>query len=278
VNSMKKLFFGTAGIPLSTKKRNTVEGIKKVNKLGLEAMELEFVHSVHIKKDKAPEVKKTAEDSNVILTCHAPYYMNLNAQEEKKLNVSKGYIINSAKIANLCGAWSLCFHAAYYMKQDKKKVYELVKKRLKLIVRHLKDESNNIWIRPELTGKKIQFGSLDELLRLSQDIEGVMPCIDFSHMHARTQKYNTKQEFEEIMQEVEKALGRHGLSNMHIHVSGINYTEKGEKNHLTLKQSDMNYNDLLKILKKFKARGVVICESPNIEKDALLMQKTYKNL
>ena len=76
---------------------------------------------------------------------------------------------------------------------------------------------------------------------------------------------------------VEKYLGKEGLREMHIHLSGINYSEKGEKNHLILEESDMNYKELLKVWKEFKIKGVVISESPNIEGDALLMQKTFSS-
>ena len=62
---------------------------------------------------------------------------------------------------------------------------------------------------------------------------------------------------------------------MHIHITGIAYGPKGEKNHLTLKESDLRFEELLKALKDFKAKGVVISESPNIEEDALLMKKVY---
>ena len=91
-------------------------------------------------------------------------------------------------------------------------------------------------------------------------------------------KNNTYEEFNEILTKYEKALGKKALDNMHIHMSGINYGEKGEKNHLFLKDSDMNYKDLMKALKEFKCKGVVICESPNLETDALLMKKTYSSL
>jgi deoxyribonuclease-4 len=103
-----------------------------------------------------------------------------------------------------------------------------------------------------------------------------MPCVDFSHLYARTNgKNNTKQEFSQILEDIEKGLGKVALNNMHIHISGIEYGEKGEKHHLILKESKFNYRDLLKTLKEFKVKGVVICESPNIEKDALLMKKIY---
>jgi len=106
-----------------------------------------------------------------------------------------------------------------------------------------------------------------------------MPCIDFSHNWARYagKKNNTKEEFKQILTEIEKNLGKTALNNMHIHISGIAYGEKGERNHLILKESKFNYKDLIKTLKEFKCKGVVTCESPNIEQDSLLLQKTYKN-
>ena len=60
-----------------------------------------------------------------------------------------------------------------------------------------------------------------------------------------------------------------------MHISGIEYGSNGEKNHLILKESDFNYPDLLVALKEFNVRGLVICESPNLEEDALLLSKTY---
>ena len=271
---MNKLLFGTAGIPISTTERNTINGISQVRKLGLGAMELEFVHSVNISKENAPNVKDAAKKNDVVLTCHGQYYINLNSLEKAKIKASIERILNAARIANLCGAWSVCFHAAFYMGMEKESVYNNVKDSLKQIVKTLRDEGNNIWIRPETTGKPTQFGDLAEILKLSEDIEGVMPCVDFAHFHARTNgKYNSYDEFCQIFQDIEKTLGKGGLNNMHMHITGIEYGPKGEKNHLTLKNSDLKYKELAKAMKDFKIRGVAISESPNIEEDALLMKK-----
>ena len=273
---MDKLRFGTAGIPLSTKDPNTVNGIKRVRELGLDSMELEFVRSINISAERAPEVKTVAKENDIILTCHAPYYINLNSKEEAKVNASINRILQSARIAWLCGGYSVCFHAAYYMKMEPKVVYNVVKRNLMKIVETLSNEGNKIWIRPETTGKPTQFGDLNEILNLSSEIEQVMPCVDFSHFHARTNgKFNSYEEFSQILQKIENVLGKEGLNNMHIHVSGIEYGEKGEKNHLNLKDSDMNYKELMKAFKDFNVKGVVISESPNIESDALLMKDTY---
>jgi deoxyribonuclease-4 len=277
VLSMNKLIFGTAGIPLSTENPTTENGIEKVRELGLDAMELEFVRSINIKKDKAPEIKEVATKNNVVLTCHAPYFINLNAREREKLEASKLRILNSARIAWMCGAWSVVFHAAFYMGGEKERVYEKVRDEIKDIVRILMDEGVEIWIRPELTGKPTQFGELEELIKISQEVEMVMPCIDFAHLHARYNgRFNSKEEWQSVLEKIEDGIGKQALDNIHIHVSGINYTERGERNHLNLEESDLNYVELMHVLKDFNVNGVVISESPNIEQDALLMKNTYE--
>jgi len=275
MKSPDKLLFGTAGVPLSTEDRNTVNGIAKVNELGLGCMELEFVRQINITKDKAPEIKKQAEKFNVVLSCHAPYYINLNAIEPEIMHASMQRIEKSAEILNLCGGWSLCFHPGYYLNMDKDKVYETIKSRIQDIRKNLDNKDIDLWLRPETTGKATQFGDVDELLRISQEVEKVMPVFDFSHLHAREGKSNTEQEFTAILVKVEKYLGKEGLSNMHIHLSGIEYGQKGEKNHVNLQDSDLNYIGLAKVWKEFKVKGIVISESPNIEEDALLLKKAY---
>ena len=130
---MNKLNFGTAGIPNSTNPRNTIEGIKRVKELNLDNLELEFVHSINITKEKAPEVKELSKQNNIVLTCHAPYYINLNSKEKAKFYASINRIVKSAEIANLCGAYSLCFHPGFYMKDDSKLVYENIKNGIKQV-------------------------------------------------------------------------------------------------------------------------------------------------
>ncbi len=273
---MNKLLFGTAGIPLSAKGTDTASGIKAVRQLGLDAMELEFVQSVNISKEKAPAVKAAAEKENVILTSHAPYYINLNAAEDAKLEASKKRLIKAAEVAWLCGAKSVAFHPGYYLGNDKEKVYEKVKNELKAVVAKLKDAGCGIWVRPETTGKRSQFGDLHEILRLCNEVEQVMLCIDYAHMHAREGKCNSGSEFNEILTAVEKELGKEALKDMHIQIAGVNYSDKGELNHLTLKESDLNYTEIVDSWKEFKINGVVISESPNIEGDALLLKKAYE--
>ncbi|MDR0767246.1 MAG: TIM barrel protein [Methanosarcinales archaeon] len=271
-----KLLFGTAGVPVSSKERSTVSGISRVRELGLDCMELEFVQGVRMGEKTAEEVNAAAIKENIALSVHGPYYINLNAVEKEKLDSSVQRIYESARIGNICSATNIVFHPAFYLKDDPKVVYDRVFSLLKELAKRLEDDNIPVTLRPETTGKATQFGDIDEVLSLSAEIDGVLPCIDFSHIHARDGKHNTYEEFTLIFEKIEKALGKEGLKTMHCHISGIEYTSKGEKNHLILEESDMNYKDLMKVFKEFKACGTIICESPNLENDALLMKKTYE--
>jgi deoxyribonuclease-4 len=278
-NEIGGLLFGTGGVPVSAQSHSTEAGIERIAELALGCMEVEFVQGVRMSPQVAVSVGELAAKKKVVLTAHGPYFINLNAAEPQKVHMSKERILNTARIAALFGAKSITFHAAFYMKSTPAETYATVKRHLQEVVNILRKEGNEVTISPEVTGKPSQFGTLEEILQLSSEIEGVLPCIDFSHWHARTGKANSYQEFLAMLDQVEKKLGRRGLDNMHMHVSGIAYGNKGEIKHLMLPESDFKYAELLKALKERKAKGVVISESvPYLEQDALLLQQTYRAL
>ena len=264
-------------MPLSAKTRATTAGVERAAELGLGCMELEFVQGVKMNRDTASTVTEIASRNKVVLTAHGPYFINLNARELEKIRASRERILQTARIAALCGATSIVFHAAFYLNDPPSQVYEQVNRQLQQITSQLRAEGNRVWIRPEVTGKASQFGTLEELIELSAEIEGVAPCIDFAHWHARTGKFNSYDEFIFILKQVEAKLGRQALDNMHIHVSGMAYGKSGETKHLELKESDFNYVEFIHALSDYNVKGVVINESPNREKDALLLQQTYRD-
>ena len=275
---MTGLLIGTAGTPHSAEVKSTVGGIERVAELGLGCLELEFVRGVHMGETVAHKVAETAARSGIKLTAHAPYYINLNAREPDKVRASQERILKTARVGAMCGAVSVAFHAAFYMGDPPEQVYETVKKNLAEVLDELDAEGNHIWIRPEVMGKPSQFGDLEEILNLSVELERVAPCIDFAHYHARTGRYNSHDEFSAILSRIEERLGRAALDDMHIHVAGIAYGDKGERKHLDLEESDLAYVELMQALRDHDVKGVLVCESPNLEGDALLLQETYRGL
>jgi len=275
---MSKLLFGTAGVPLSTRPFSTYQGVARIAELSLGCMEVEFVQGVRMKSPEAVRVNQIATQSNVRLSVHAPYFINLNAHEENKIVASKQRIFQAAYMAGQLGAKSVVFHPAFYLGDPPDQVYQTVKKNLGEVLNKLRESNVKVLLRPEVTGKGSQFGSLEEVLMLSRELEGVAPCIDFSHWHARTGANNSYDEFQSVLKFIESSLGRPALDDMHVHVSGIAYTAKGESKHLLLEESDLKYKELLRAFKDNDVGGLVICESPNLEDDALLLQQTYQKL
>jgi len=274
---MAGLFFGTGGVPHSAKTQSTINGIERIAELGLGCMEIEFVQGVRMGEGAARLVAEVASRRGVKLSAHAPYFINLNAHELEKIRASQGRILQTVRIAEICRAESVVFHPAFYLGDPPEKAYDTVKKSLEEVLNQLKRENSRVCIRLEVTGKGSQFGTIEEVLNLSSELEGVDPCIDFAHWHARTGKSNSYPEFAAILLQIRERLGSTALDNMHIHVSGINYSQKGELNHLNLVESDFHYAGLLSALKDYGVKGRVICESPNLEEDALLLQTTYHN-
>jgi deoxyribonuclease-4 len=273
---VEKLLFGPAGVPRSTRTMSTAAGIERVAELGLGCMELEFVQGVRMSRETALTVAEIASKKKIALTAHSPYFINLNAREPEKIRASQERIFQTARIAALCGATSIVFHAAFYLGDPPSQVYEQVRKQLQQITSQLRAEGNQVWIRPEVTGKTSQFGTLEEVIELSAEVESVAPCIDFAHWHARTGKFNSYDEFTFALKQVEAKLGRQALDNMHIHVSGIAYGKSGEAKHLNLRESDFNYAELIHALSDYNVKGLVISESPNLEEDAMLLQQAYR--
>ena len=260
-------------MPLRIGKGSYPQAFNVLKEMNLDGMELEFVHGVRMSDTNRDFVKNMSKD--FIITAHGPFYINLNSQEEEKIDASLQRIIDTASVASEAGAFSITYHAAFYMGKDKETVYNQVKTQTRRIIEILENENINVWIRPETTGKATQWGDIDEIINLSKEFEQVLPCVDFSHLHARTAgEYNTYDEFSKVLEKLGNEIGQYALENFHGHLAGIEYTAKGEKQHLNLENSDMNYKDLLKGMKEFGVKGALVCESPNIEDDCKLI-KTY---
>ena len=279
VATMEKILFGTGGMPNTlTKKNSPIDGVKEIHALKLDCMQLEFAHGVRMKEEMSFGLRKISHELSIPLTSHSPYYINLNAREQDKIDSSVERIIQTAKISDACGAESMTFHAAFYMKDSPFDVFDLVEKSLSLIEERLGRLDIEIELRPALTGKTSQFGSLDELINLTKKVSSVRPCLDFSHLYARTGKYNSQREFEEILERLKDELDEGALKNMHIHISGIVATPKGDLKHVNLKDSKFHWRGLLKALKKYECAGYMICNSPNLEEDALMLKNFYYSL
>ncbi|MCK4800503.1 MAG: TIM barrel protein [Anaerolineales bacterium] len=270
--------FGTVGTPINKPKNpgGSVGGIYYLEEIGLSALELGWVRSVRVSEATAKKIKEAGAERDVLLSVHAPYYINLNADEEEWPK-SRKRLMDAARAGDASGATDIVFHPGSYFNQPAADVLEIVMPRLEDCVRELRAEDNPVILRPETMGKGAMLGSLEDTLTMSS-INGVEPCLDFAHLHARPGdgSINSTGEWLEILETYQKALGEDSIKRLHCHISGIEYTNKGEQNHLVISESDFNLEALFQALKETKAEGRMLCESPTLEEDALVVKHTWQ--
>ncbi len=270
--------FGTVGSPISTPKKpgGSVGAILRLKELGLSALELGWVRAVRVSEDTCAAIMAASKEQDVFISVHAPYFINLNATDEEWVN-SRKRLMDAAKYGHLAGATDIIFHPGSYFGKSPTEVVPLAIKRLEECVKELKASKNPVILRPEMMGKSAMLGSLEDTLAMAKALPGVEPCIDFAHLHARPGDgtVNTYDEFSAILESYGKALGEKSLQHLHIHLSGIEYSEKGEKKHLFLKDADLNLEALFKALQDFHCQGRILCESPVMEDDALYMKDLW---
>ena len=271
--------FGTVGSPTGTPKKpgGSIGAIEFSQSIGLTAFELGWVQSVRVSEDTCAAIRAAADQQSVALSVHAPYFINLNATSDEWPK-SRKRLMDAAHYGNLAGATDIIFHPGSYFGNDPREVLKVAIPRLQGCVDELRKAGNTVTLRPETMGKSAMLGSLEDALEMARAVAGVKPCLDFAHLHARPGDgtMNTRGEWSALLDAYAAALGQPALKQLHIHLSGIEYGPKGEKNHLELKEADLDLKALFHALHEHGCAGRILCESPVMEADALKMKRAWQ--
>ncbi len=254
-----KIRFGPAGLGSAS---TALQVLETYHKLGLQACEIAFTYNVYIKPEDAPKIGERVQGLDIELSIHAPYFVNLNSDEEKKREATKKRILSCCKIGELLGAKVVVFHPGYYGK-NRDEAYNNIKKGILEIMSVIAKRGWKIKIAPETMGKINVFGSIEEISRLVKET-GCSFCLDFAHILARDKKVDYN-----------KIKGLFPQKEWHCHFSGIIYGDKGEKHHIST--SKEAWLSLLKNLPKDKDI-TIINESPTLVEDSVEGLKIWKNL
>ncbi len=213
------------------------------------------------------------------VSVHAPYFINLNATD-KEWPKSRKRLMDAAYYGFLSGATDIIFHPGSYFGKPSGDVMKMILPRLQSCIDELRANNNPVLLRPETMGKKALLGSLEDVIYLAKQIPGVLPCLDFAHLHARTGNgsFNSFEEFSTAVEFYGNSLNGESLSRLHIHLSGIEYSQGGERNHLPIRESDLDIKGIFLALKHYNCGGRILCESPLMEEDAIYMQQLWEEL
>jgi deoxyribonuclease-4 len=256
---MSNIKFGPAGLGAV---KDSVSNLKEFYNLGLRACEVEFVRQVYIKKDDAIEIGKTARELGIVLSIHAPYYINLNSKEYEKVKASKERILKCCGIGHYLGARKIVFHSGYYGDAPKEKAFENIRDNIIEMQKVIRENKWDVELCPETMGKVNVFGTIEDISLLSKET-GCSFCIDFAHILARYK--------ENKFNEIKKLFPQ---KSWHCHFSGIEYGDKGEKRHLVTTEKE--WKDLFSFLKKLDKDIVIINESPDTLKDSIKGLKIWE--
>jgi len=243
-----------------------VSNLESYAQKGLKACEIAFTYGIYIHSEKDAEmIGNRAKELGIKLSIHAPYWINLNSNEKKKIEESKKRILDSCRIGEKLGAEIVVFHAGFYGKGEKEEAYQNIKRAVLEMLDETKQNKWKIRIAAETMGKINIFGSAEEILRLVKET-GCSFCLDFAHLWAREQGKITYSEIYEKFKH---------FPELHCHFSGIEFGDKGEKNHKLTPEEEIR--KLLKALPRNKD-VTIINESPEPVKDSEKMSKIWKSL
>lgn len=273
--NMAQVRFGPAGKPI--RYTGFTELVcDYIRDIGLDAYEYQATYGVHIKKQSALRLKDNSERNKVLVSMHAPYYINLSSNKDDVVHRSVQRLIQSARAAEWMGAYRIVFHPGFYTKYTPAEAMDRCQHAINDLMEQVASRGiKNYIFAPETTGKKSQLGSLEEIIEICQNNENFTPTVDFAHIYARSKGGIKNQDnYSQIFTKLEDELG---LNTLHSHFTRIEYTEKGERRHHTLLEK--NYGPPLKpLLKEIIERGwdvTLICETPLRDDDARLIKDLY---
>lgn len=270
------IFIGPGGVPFTSPDRSTISGIKHCSKLGLNAMEVEFVRGVNMSKELAEEVGKVARELGIRLSCHAPYYINLLSDKKSIVHASIQRIIDTLDRAERMGADAIAVHAAYYGKLSK----EEAQKKMEAITEEILGKAEKLGIKHvklgyETMGKASQWGSLDEISALRKKFGNrIIPYLDWGHLFVRG---GGKIDFAEILDFMEKL----GIKHINSHFNSVKFSTASKAYvdvHTPIATKNPDFAELAKLLVKRKTDITLISETPILEQDSLNMKKILEKV
>lgn len=263
--------FGPAGYPKEGK--NQEDSLNYIREIGLDALEVELVRGARVTPENAKRIGGYAKDLDVRLSCHAPYFVSFNSDTMETREKSVQWVIDTARVAHNLGAYLIVIHAASYGKSPETASDSVITGLSKC--KDIMDDEGikNVILGIETMGKKGQFGTLKEISVVMDSVDGVRPVLDVAHVHARSGgSLKTKSDMEQLIGEFFPLCG--GIA--HFHISCIKYGDKGEISHLPLDTKEPDMQLLADVLEDSKQDCTFICESPRIEKDAVVFRNMFQ--
>ncbi len=280
---MGKILFGPAGNSTSffdEGHKTTFETPKWIKDRGLDLFEYSFGQGYRMSSETAVKLGEEFKKEGIILSLHAPYFINFANPDEEMLTKSIGYINTGIKFMKNLQAERMVFHPASCGKQTREEAVSLMMNRFKEIMPTFEEElGKEFFLCPETMGKVMQIGTYKEIIDLCTISDRLLPTFDFGHINALTQgSLKCEDDYKRIFDYAFEKLGEERTKKIHIHFSRIQYGAKGEIRHLTFDDKIYGpyFEDLVNVLIDYDLSCHVICESSGtMAEDSKIMKDIY---
>ena len=259
--------------------KSTLDAPGWVASVGLDAYEYEAGSGLTASAGTLMLIGQKAKAAGIRMSLHAPYFISLSGVEEVKRLGSLRYISQSLNAAKLLGAYLIVVHTGSAAKITRDEAMRLAADTLC----HLLDEipDNGVLIGLETMGKINQLGTLDEVIELCKLSPRFVPVVDFGHMNARELGgyFKSAEDYLRVFDTIGSKMGDEIARNLHCHFSKIEWSNGGEKRHLTFADTVYGppFEPLMEIIAKEGLTPTVICESDGtMSDDALTMKRYYE--
>lgn len=213
-------------------------------------------------------LKEMADELDVELSIHTPYYMDLIGDGELCFR-SMDSVKWGGLMARELGASIVVTHMGLYGEASPKVAQKKVKERIGGLAKWYKKQGIKVPIGVELSGRQEIFGSLPEVAKLCKEVDGIVPVINFAHYHARESGIlREPKDFDELLDEVWK----HTKGEFYSHFSGVEHEGGNEKRFTSIKKGDLRFEPLAEALVERNQPITMISGSPLLEHDAMYMK------
>ncbi len=277
--------FGPGGNSLEFKlagKRSTVEAPEWLYSYGLDAYEYEAGNGISGGDAVFAAIGAEARRYGIKMSFHTPYFISLSGIDPEKRLKSIKYITDSLHAAELLGADTIVIHSGSAGKLDRREAMALAADTLSRLMDTI--GTTDIRLGLETMGKQNQLGTLSEVIELCRIAPEFHPVVDFGHLNARVcgGAFPDADSYRRVFGEIADSLGGEYAERLHCHFSMIEWTEKGEKRHLTFADGGdfgPHFEPLAEAIVRDGLSPRIISESAGSQsEDAMYMKKLYKSL
>lgn len=291
--------FGIAGFPpaffnsaYSKKRENIFEWTKSI---GLNWVELQNTYGVKMKRTQAELYKQLAEENEIGISLHAPYYISLASGDPAVVERSKDRMRQCFELAEMIGSQRIIFHPGFFPGDTEGARRSGVEQIITALSSLETEVPTGVMVYPETAGKRSQIGSVSEIIEICHNVKFALPCIDLAHVHGfNGGTLKSTDAILKVLDNIELSLGTDTLSRVHFHMYPVEIDHNGEKRHKAFgdiikepqisffNEGDNKYyptaENFVDAIRLKKINPVVICEAHDTQDEgALLMKSLFYN-